>query len=194
MPENELDYGDDELETGTLDKDSGLARLSELVTQMAKDALEIERAEAELKEKEEAYQTLTRIIVPDLMEELGQDACKTSSGLKISIKRKVKASITNKNRTAAVAWFKQQNLERMLKDEFVLKLSANEKVNKDKDDEKDAGPELIKAIEALGLDYENKKTCPWQTLSAFVRERDAAGEDTPDDVLSVFRYREAKIG
>ena len=82
----------------------------------------------------------------------------------------------------------------MLKDEFVLKLSANQKINKGEDDERDAGAALIAVIEELGLDYENKKTCHHGTLSAFVRERDAAGEETPDKILSVFRYREAKIG
>lgn len=194
MSANEYDYGDDELETGSIDKRDGLVRLSGLVADMASDALKIERAKATVKEMEEKYESLIRITIPDLMEELGQAKCTTDSGLPISVKQKVRASITNKNRVEAVAWFKKQNLERMLKDEFVLKLSTNEKVNKGEDGERDAGPALIEAIEALGLDYENKKTCHHGTLSAFVRERDAAGEETPDKILSVFRYREAKIG
>lgn len=190
----EYDYGDDELEDGPANKSDGLARLSELVTEMAQDALEIERAKFGLKEKQEKYEVLTRRIIPDLMEELGQDACKTTSGLKISIRHVVKASISNKNRNDAVAWFKEQNLERMLKDEFVLKLSPTQVINKGEDNEEPAGAALIKVIEELGLDYDNKKTCHASTLGAFVRERDAAGEETPDAILGVFRYRQAKIG
>lgn len=179
-----FDYGEDELETSSMNKDSGLAQLSVLVGELSKGLREVERAEASLKELKKHVEDIQRVLIPELMEELGMDSITTESGLKISIRHVVRASITDKNRDAAVAWFRKEGLDRMLTNQFVLKLKKGQAAQAEK---------LREKIEEIGLPYENKQTVHHSTLSSFVKERDAAGEETPDDVLNIFRYKEAKI-
>jgi uncharacterized small protein (DUF1192 family) len=180
-----FDYGDDQLDESSTHSDSGIAELSRLVTLLAQQDIEVERAEAHLKKMKEDRDDLRRRRIPDLMDELNCRTHETKAGLKVTVKNVVKASITDKTRNAAIAWFDEQNLGRMVKNEFTLKLSKGEE---------DRATQLRHAIEGLGLEYKNKKNVHHSTLSAFIKERDAAGESTPDELFNVYRYSEAKIG
>lgn len=181
----EFDFGDDSLEEVETHSDSALAELSRLVSMLAQAEVEVERAEAQLKKCKEDRDELKLRRIPDLMAELNCSTLQTRAGLKVTIKTVVKASMTDKTRDRAVAWFEEQGLSRMLKNEFSLKLSKGED---------DKAVALRTAIEELGLEYKNKKNVHHSTLSAFIRERDKAGESTPDDLFNVYRYSEAKLG
>lgn len=180
-----FDYGDDTLEEGSVNEDSGLTALSALVTRANQVDIEVARAEDQLKALKETQTDLKQRRIPDLMDELSMASFTTKSGLKVTVKKKVRAKFTDATRTAAAQWFVDQNLERMVKNEFSLALDKGQ-------EEKSA--DLCKAIEALGLPYVNKKNVHHSALSAFVKRRDAAGEDVPDELFNVYRFSEAKIG
>ena len=182
-----FDYGDDTLsvDTGSTNEDSGITALSQLVTRANQIDIEVARAEDQLKALKETQTDLKQRRIPDLMDELGVMEFTTTSGLKVSVKRKVRANITDSTRTAAIAWFKEHNLERMVKNEFKLSLDKGEDVKAE---------ELAKIIEKMGLVCTNKKSVHPSSLSAFVRQRDAAGEDVPSDLFNVYRFSEARIG
>lgn len=180
-----FDYEDDVLDEGSVNDDSGLAALSALVTKASQVDIEVARAEDQLKKLKETQVELKQKRIPDLMDELDTASHTTKSGLKVTVKNKVRARITDATRDAAVQWFKDQNLEAMVKNEFKLALDKNQGA---------AAKALIKAIKKIGLAFSNKKNVNPATLSAFVKQRDAAGEEVPDDLFNVFRYSEAKIG
>lgn len=180
-----FDYGDDVLEVDSVNEDSGLTALSALVIRANQIDIEVARAEDQLKSLQETQKDLKERRIPDLMDELNMASFTTKSGLKVGVKKKVRARITDATRGPAIEWFKEHNLERMVKNEFTLKLDKGEE---------EKAKELSSAIEGLGLTYTNKKNVHPSSLSAFVRQRDAAGEDVPDELFNVYRYSEAKIG
>jgi len=179
-----FDYGDDQLEADSV-SDSGLAALSALIIRANQIDIEVARAEDQLKSLKETQAELKQKRIPDLMDELNTMSHTTKSGLKVTVTKKVRAKITDATRAAAIKWFQEQNLERMVKNEFSLKLDKGEEAK---------AKELSIAIEGLGLAYSNKKNVHPSSLSAFVRQRDAAGEAVPDELFNVYRYSEAKIG
>lgn len=180
-----FDYGDDTLEVDSVNEDSGLSALSALVTRADQVDIEVARAEDQLKKLKEHQVDLKQKRIPDLMDELGMVSFTTKSGLKVAVKKKVRAKITDATRTHAIQWFVEQNLERMVKHEFKLNLDKGEE---------DKAKELSSAIEGMGLSYTNKRNVHPSSLAAFVKQRDAAGEKVPDDLFNVYRYSEAKIG
>jgi len=180
-----FDYGNDVLEEGSVNEDSGLTALSALVTRANQIDIEVARAEDQLKALKETQTDLKQRRIPDLMDELALQSFHTKSGLKVSVKKKIRAKITDATRAAAIKWFEEQNLERMVKHEFKLNLDKGEEAK---------ALELSTAIEVLGLAYTNKRNVHPSSLAAFIKQRDAAGEDVPDDLFNVYRYSEAKIG
>lgn len=180
-----FDYGDDTLDEGSVNTDSGMATLSALVAKANQIDIEVARAEDQLKILKDRQVELKQRRIPDLMDELSMESFTTKSGMKVTVKKKVRAKFTDATRVAAAQWFIDQNLERMVKNEFDLKLDKGQE---------DKAVMLCKAIEELGLPYVNKKNVHHSTLAAFVKRRDAAGEEVPDDLLNVYRYSEAKIG
>lgn len=182
------DYEGEELDIATEHKDSGLRELSKLVTELALKRRERADLEARLKIAQDEENTLARIRIPELVDDLGlAGKIETKSGLKITIKKVVKASITDARRDAVVKWFDDNGLGLMIKDEFSLKLGRGEDAQK-------MANAVRKSLDKLTAPYKNKKNVHNSTLVAFIKERDAAGDPVPDDLLGVYRYNEAKIG
>lgn len=180
------DFGGDSLDLSMTDTDSGLADLSRWVKKLAQVRAQRAEAEEHLKQIKEEEDQIARVHIPDIFENLGlMGTIQTDTGLKITVNRVVKASIKDANRDAAIQWFKDNNLERMVKDEFSMKL------NKGQQDQAD---QIRDALDKLGVSYKNKKNVHHSTLASFVKERLEAGEPVPEDILGVFKYNEAKIG
>lgn len=193
MVDDIFDYGDDHLSVDSANTDSGLAALSALASRANQVDIEVARAEDQLKKLKEDQVDLKQRRIPDLMEELGLASFTTKSGLPVSVKEKVRARLTDATRDQAVAWFKDQNLERMVKNEFKLSLDkGNEVVDKETGESQVSN--LLKVLDKLGLPYTNKKNVHPSSLAAFIKQRDAAGEATPEDLFNIYRYSEAKIG
>lgn len=197
MADDDFDYGEDSLEVDSVNGDSGLAALSALVTRANQVDIEVARAEDQLKKLKEDQLDLKQRRIPDLMDELDMASFTTKSGLKVGVTKKVRAKITDATRGPAIEWFIRMNFERMVKNEFKLALDKGNEVKPVDDDGKEGESQvdlLIKSLDKLKLPYTNKKNVHPSSLAAFVKQRDAAGEEVPDDLFNVFRFSEAKIG
>jgi hypothetical protein len=182
------DYGGEELDIATEHKDSGLLQLSKLVTELALKRRDRAALEAQIKLVQEEENVLARIRIPELVDDLGlAGKIETKNGLKITIKKVVKASIKDANRDEAVKWFDENGLGLMVKDEFSMKLGRGV----DAQVQADA---IRSALDRLEVSYKNKKNVHPSSLVSFIKERDAAGDPVPDALLGVYRYDEAKIG
>ena len=177
------DFGEDELDRVPASED-GLARLSRLVNDMAKQRVIVAKAEDTLKEEKAKLEDLSQNTIPDLMEELGQSRCKTSTGIEVTIAPKLRARISDETRLEAVAWLRDNRLDNLLKNEFKLNLNKGQE---------DKAAELRTQLDSLGLSYQNKLNVAHQTLGKFIRERDEEGLHTPEEIFNIYRYREAKI-
>jgi len=176
------DYEADTNQQKTDSKD-GLAELSRLVNKLARQRVMVAKKEDELKEEKKNLENLAQVLIPDLMDELGQTSCQTSSGVTVTVTPKVRARLTDETREAAARWLEDHNQDKLLKNDFKIKLNKGEKENADA---------LRSALDGLGIPYKNKLDVHPQTLGKFIRERDEAGEPVPDDLFNVYRYREAK--
>ncbi len=182
------DYEGEVLDIATEHKDSGLRELSKLVTELALIRRDRAALADKLKEVQKEEDTLARVRIPELFDDLGlAGKITTKSGLSITVKKVVKASIKDANRDEAVAWFDSNNLGLMVKDEFSMKLGRGEDAQIQADAIRDA-------LNKLKVPYKNKKNVHPSTLVSFIKERDAAGQPVPDAILGVYRYDEAKIG
>ena len=177
------DYGEDSLNS-TSASDSGIAQLTSLVNESKKSDIKIQELKAALKEEQARNDRLKQQDIPNLMESLGTMEHRTTTGLHVVVERKVRARISDDTRAGALKWLDDHGLGRMVKDEFKLNLTKGQAEQADK---------LRKVMDDLNVPYTNKKNVHPQTLMALVRERDASGEDVPDELFNIHRYNEAKI-
>ena len=105
--------------------------------------------------------------------------------MRVYVKESIRASLPEENTRRAYAWLKEQGEDGIVKNTVTIEFSRNE------DERAEA---LIKELLQRGdFEVSNKKSVNAQTLSKFVRDRLAAGEDVPEDIFTVFRQSVAKI-
>lgn len=185
---NVPDYGDEELAIPG-ESDSGIKVLSELVSLMARQQVAVERAEQLFKDAKKELANTREVLVPEKFLELGiAGKFTTSSGLVLEVKQKLKAKIPNRHRDQALAWLVREGYGKMIKESFSCDL---------KDtiggDNAEMAETIRKALDDSGAEYTNKKDVHFATLAAFVRERDARGEESPKEMFGIHRYAEAKL-
>jgi len=178
--EAQQDYSMFEEETPDL-KLQELAEIAELQL-AAEDALEDAERLVERRKKELA--AIAEKQLPELMDELKISEFKLSSGRKIKVSEKIRASIAKKNKPLAFEWVRKQGSGKMIKRVVSLPFSTGEDEKADK---------LIKKLTKQGYEPGDKQDIHNATLVAFVRRRLEAGEELPLDLFGVFRQRVAEI-
>lgn len=161
-----------------------LSRLSTLAEEQAKAESEVARLEAELAQARETLKDYAERQVPELMDSIGIEEFKTSTGLKIQVAETIRASISATNAPRAFAWLRGSGHAALIKREVKLTFGRGE-------DEK--AEDTIRDLESKGLNPEDKSSVHPSTLSAFVKESLNAGTEIPLDLLGVHRQRVAKI-
>lgn len=161
-----------------------LSRLSNLASEQAAAEAEVARLEGELTKARERLRDFAERQVPELMDSIGIEEFKTSSGLKIKVDETIRAGISVANGPKAFAWLRENNHAALIKRAFSVTFG------KGQDEKADA---FAKELEAQGLDADDKTTVHPSTLAAFVREKLRNGDEIPLDLLGVHRQRFAKI-
>lgn len=161
-----------------------LSQLSKLAEEQVKAEAEVARLEGELEKARALARDFAERQVPELMDSIGIEEFKTSTGLKIKVQETIRASISAANGPRAYAWLRENGhaalIKRVLKVEF----------GKGQDEAAEAA---LKALEERDLDVDDKTAVNPQTLSAFAREKLREGADIPLDLLGVHRSRVSKI-
>ena len=159
---------------------SELAKLAKLADQqLAAEQVVFER-EKELKQAQRELKELSEVQIPELMDELGIDGFETTSGLKITIKENIRASISKANLSKALQWLKDNGHGKMIQRTFSVVPSD--------DDEAATLTQLLDKYE-----YSDLPKVHHQTLTSFVRNKLEAGEEIPMELLGVYRQRVSKI-
>ncbi len=140
--------------------------------------------EAQLKVARSRMMDLSERVIPELMDSLDLELFKTVSGLQISVRRTIRASIPVANKVLAMAWLDDHGHSGLIKRSVHISFDR---------DQGDAASELQ---EELGGKFENvkqeRKVEP-STLRAFIGEQLKAGEAIPLELFGAWEQRTAKI-
>lgn len=159
-----------------------LAKLSRLADAQLEAQKNVARAEDELKARKDELTDIAETQIPELMESVGLEEYTTTSGVKISVKEKVRASILAAHRGAAMRWLRDNGHEALIKREVKVTFGMGE-------DE-----QAQEAIAKLGdLPVEDKSAVHPATLKKFVTEMLNSGSEVPEDLFSVHRQRVSNI-
>ena len=116
------------------------------------------------------------------------DECTTASGIKIKVKRDIKASLPGQDRVedrlSAFRWLVEQGHGGVIKNNVTVALDRGA------DERADA---LVVELRGKGFDVESKKDVHASTLSALARELMAAGKIIPTEIINLFDMRIAKL-
>lgn len=159
-----------------------LSRLAVLAVEMRKIENEIEEKELELVKLKEALRKVSEDHIPSLMDEIGISKLTLSNGLKLSTKFFATGKVLNDE---VYDWFEKEGFADIVKSVLTVNTRRIEK--------QDLAP--VKAVlRECGLEFSEKDSIHYQTMSSWLRERIEAGMSLPpSDQLEVFRGFRATI-
>jgi hypothetical protein len=163
---------------------SDLAALATFADELSDAELEVARIEDELKKAKGKAAELADRTIPELMDQFGMKTFTTTSGLKIDVRRTIRASIPAANKVKAMAWLDDNGHSGLIKRNILVAFDR---------ESQDAAHELK---DSLGQQFENVKEemkVEPSTLRAFIGEQLKAGEEVPLELFGAWEQRTAKI-
>lgn len=171
-----LNERDIEKDAEAIPTEEKLSRLAELALNMRKLENDIEVTEVRLSVMKAELKKVSEDQIPSLMQEIGIDSITLSNGLKLSTKFFASGKVLD---DSVYDWFEKEGFADIVKSDLVVKTRRIEK--------QDLAP-VKEAIRGAGLEYSEKDSIHWQTLSAFLRDRiEEGGSLPPSDQMEVFR-------
>lgn len=163
-----------------------LSRIAALVEDYEQAEQQVSDLEEALKKAKETRDQLSAVDIPSAMDEVGLSEVRLADGRPVRIESGVRASIPKKYQEDAFNWLQQHGYGDLIKAEMKVSVGRGEL------------PLLAETADSISQQMGwvanvDQRVHP-QTLAAFVREKRAAGEALPDDLLGVFEYRKTKVG
>lgn len=164
-------------------KDS-LAQIVELgEILVAAKAAEDEAKKALDDAKREVYRLETETL-PALMEEVGIEEIRLSTGQRVVLTQDVKCGLTEATKAAAIAWLTKEGFDGIVKTEVAVAFSR---------EDRELAGKLLQELSSSGWSPEAKESVHASTLKSFVKEQMKAGADLPMDLFNVFPFPKAVI-
>lgn len=164
----------------------GQGELSQLV-QLARalDAanLDVERAEAKLKEAQDHRDFLARKRIPEAMRAVGLSELPLADGNRVLVKDFVRVSLTEENKDKGHQWLREIGSGALIKRKVEVQFSRGQ--------DNEAGAFVAECRER-GYEPTDTETVPWNSLDAFGRARLDKGEKLPP-FFSIVEFPEAVI-
>lgn len=174
----------DYLDTETADGSVSLAQLQILAERQAVIQSRVEDLEKQLEAEKKLLRDISEQEIPELMDTVGVTDFKTRSGLRISIDEKIRAAIPKKKLHEALRWLETNGHGSLIKRKVSVAFGKGE----------ESEAERLKSTLVDGqYVFDDAANVHPSTLSAFVREKLAEGEEIPLDLLGVFRQRSTKV-
>jgi hypothetical protein len=185
---------DDQFDYGA-DADPDQEAVARAFADLDKLTLMAERAIAARKQAEDVLQKLKqaeeRLLnkeIPELLAKMRLDKCTTASGIEVTVKRDIKASLPGHERVearmGALHWLIEHGHGGVIKNNVTVALERGEDTRAD---------ELIVELRSKGFAVEAKKDVHAGTLGALVRELVAEGKIVPRDLFNLFDLKIAKL-
>lgn len=164
--------------------DPAVRSIADLAASMMYLQEQADNLEAQLKETTNQLKRVQEELLPEAMAACGMSEFKLASGVKISIKEDVYASIRKDFIPQAVQYLESIGLGGIIKDEVSIGFT--------RDNGNDALA-LMELCKEFGYSPEEKLAVHPMTLKATVKEQLARGVQFPDEFFSVYPYKKATI-
>lgn len=158
-------------------------RLLALLAEVEECNEAIRTHEDELELKKERLTTINRMLLPELLDEMGLSEIKLEDKTKITIGKAVQASVKKSEEHRFFDWLQANSFGGLIKSTVTAEFER---------DEIDKANAVVGQLRNEDITAALKQGVHPATLKAFVKERLEAGETLPDSV-TVFEFREAKI-
>lgn len=161
-----------------------LGELSSLCMQMLAHQQKVDKMEAELSAMKKVLQEFKVSKIPNLMQELGLNELRLSSGTMILLQRVISCRLKPDLKLEAFTWLEEHEFGSMIKHEVGVELGRGE------------GALAAKAVEllsGLGLKPSVSKDVHFQTLSAWARRQVEVGFEIPANIFDLSIVNLAKV-
>jgi hypothetical protein len=158
-----------------------LKEISSLVDQMLSTQSRVLLIEQQLEEAQKKLRNLSENMIPEAMMAVGMSEFKMDTGEKVSVTKFYSASITSE---LAFDWLREQGHGDIIKNKVTCEF------DKGKDD---LANEVAQMLVQKGIQPEQKISVHPQTLKSFVKEKMEAGQEIPQDLITVFVGNKTKI-
>lgn len=162
--------------------DDALAKLSQLAEDQLAASHALAAAEKAVEDRKEELRQIAEVEVPELMDTLGMKEFTTTSGIKIKVAVKIRASINAQNQAGAFRWLRENNHEAIIKREVKVQFGMGEDAQ---------AQETLKKLE--GLPVQDKSSVHNATLVKFVGEMLKDGLPVPEELFNIHRQRFTKV-
>jgi hypothetical protein len=153
-----------------------VVQLAELLMQLRSN---VDRLESELATAKADMRRVEQEDLPDLMQEIGLETFKLTTGEVIEVKNEVECNISEERRAAAHEWLTSNGFGGLIKTEVVVKFGR---------DEHDAA---VACAESVGGEM-IERVHP-MTLKSFIKEQMEAGRAVPFELFGVRPFNKVKI-
>lgn len=164
--------------------EAALGAVAELVARQIEAEDAVTSAEEALREAKADLELIRSDLLPSALRQYNLAELRTTEGFRVRVQEIVRASIPKARRDEAFAWLDTHGHGDLVKHVVSAAFGKGE----DEDAEAAAA-----ALAEMGCRVNDERSVHPSTLSAFVRERIAAGEQIPHDVFGVFQGHVAKI-
>ena len=165
--------------------EDGLLKLSKLADEQKKLEKEIFDVESNLEILRDKLKNISTELIPSLMEELGMQEFKTSSGLCIKVQEKLHCSIYKEKKAQALQWLIDNGFSSIVKNEVRVSFSK---------DEFNKAHELAETLRSDKFPALEEQNVHAQVLKSTISNCLKTGINVPLDLFSVFRQRSSVIG
>lgn len=163
-----------------------LQRLTQLAKEMRTAEAEVEKQKEILAAAEEVLRQYVEVKIPETMELARQKEVTTLDGFKITVKKKIRASIPEASKAKAFAWLEETGNGSLIKREFKI-FFGREDAAWAKKFERDM------AQRKKPLDCTRKEFVETNTLTAFLGKQIEAGVDVPLPLFGAFPQKFASV-
>ena len=178
-----------EMETDALANVSSIASDEQLtgIAALAQNQIQLEdsiaNTEEYLKDLKRQLQHISTQIIPDAFAEAGLSDFTTKDGLKVEISSFVSASITEAKKEEAHAWLQDNGFGDIIKHMVSVNTGKDSKLTK----------KVLRALEKLPINIDQKESVHVGTLKAFLREQVPAGTPVPLELFGAYLGQKTTI-
>lgn len=160
-------------------------QLEALTRQMHEAQSQVLDLERKLEAAKERHRDISERQLPDLMDQLGLEEFKTSTGLKVRVDVNIHASIPKTRHDEAMKWLDDHGFGGLIKRNVTVRFTREQ--------EREA-QRLAEELENAFSSVEQDTKVESATLRAFAREQLKGGKDLPLDLFGIYRRRVAQVG
>lgn len=161
-----------------------LDELMELALHMAEAQVRLDDAEKVYNTAKAQLKEIQEKLLPEKMEALGMRDFTTRQGVKITIRETIRASMPEETRDLGLRWLDENGYGKMTKHDFNVSFKKGDE---------GAADATRKELQALGVDFKEKRYVHPSTLSSFAKQRLEEGDDLPEQFFNVHRQQIAKV-